>query len=57
MKEFEDVVVVRASYMRASNDRRQHWHRNRGLTHQTQGKALWVFVPCNVDILTDVSRG
>ena len=47
VEEFEDVVVVRAGYIRATNDMRQHWH---PLTHKTQGKALSVFVPCNVDL-------
>ena len=40
-----------------SNDRQQHWHRDRPLTHKTQGKVLTVFVPWNVDIPADASCG
>ena len=50
-------MVVRAGYIRATKDRRQHWHRDRPLTHKTQGKALCVFVPWHVDIPADGSRG
>ena len=57
MKAFEDVVVVRTGYIRATNDKRQHWHRDRPLTRKTQGKALPVFVLCNVDIPADASCG
>ena len=57
MKEFEDVVVVRAGYIGATNDKRQHWHRDRPLTHKTRGNILSVFVPCNVDIFVDACCG
>ena len=57
MKDFEDVVVVRAGYVRATNNRQQHWHRDRPLTHKFKGRALSVFVPCNVDIPADASCG
>ena len=57
VKEFEDIVFFGASSLRATNDRRQHWHRDRPLTHKTQGRALSIFVPCNVDTPGDASCG
>ena len=57
VKDSEDVVVVRAGYVRATNNKRQHWHRDRPLTHKIKGRALSVFVPCNVDIPADASCG
>ena len=57
VEEFEDAVVVRAGYMCATNDRRQHWHRDRPLTHKTLSKAVTVFEPCNVGIPADASCG
>ena len=57
VKDFEDVVVVWAGYVRATNSKRQHWHRDRPLTHKIKGRGLSVFVPCNVDIPADASCG
>ena len=57
VKDFEDVVVVRAGYVRTTNNKRQHWRRDRPLTHKIKGRALSVFVPCNVDIPADASCG
>ena len=57
LRDFEDFVVVRAGYIRPTNGGRQHWHRDRPTTHKTQGKALAVFVPCNVDISAHASSG
>ena len=57
VKDFEDVVVVHAGYVWATNNKRQHWHRDRALTHKIKGRALSVFVPCNVDIPADASCG
>ena len=37
--------------------RRQHWHQDRPSAHKTQGKALSVFVPWNVDIPANASCG
>ena len=52
VKDFEDVVVVRASYVRATSNKRQHWHRDRPLTHKIKGhpfqylcRAMWTTRP------------
>ena len=45
VNEFEDAVVVRGGFIRATNDGRQQWNRGDTLIHKTQSKALSIFGP------------